>query len=181
MEWWEVVLFLLYSIVAGSAFFGLVCWLASLFEREPQTTSLGASTLPFTSRNPEVPLVIEEQPKLLDPKLMAEVKNNFRISSEPWTGELIPFHTRVWDAEQYELYELPTNQRNDLKQVYDMIGQANQIIWFSTEFNCRDQNIDETYRRIRTIIAERLHRIKKNVEYSLLIAAQGKLESPEMV
>ena len=95
---------------------------------------------------------------------MAEVDNNLRIASEPWTGELIPFQTNVWDAEQYEVYRLPVNLRNDLKQGYDMMRLANQIVWLSAEFNNRSQNIDETYRRMHTSIAERLHRTKQNVE-----------------
>ena len=164
MELWEALLWVLLIIVGGTGFLILLGWLASLLDREPQTTSLGASTLPFTSGNPEAPLLVEEQPKLPDPELLVEVENNLRIVSEPWTGELIPFHTSVWDAEQYEVYQLPTNLRNDLKQVYDMIRLANQIVWLSAEFNRRSQNIDETYRIMRTSITERLHRIKQNVE-----------------
>ena len=164
MELWEALLWVLLIIAGGTGFLILLGWLASLLDRESQTTSSGASTLPIPSGNPESPLLVEEQPKLPDPELIVEVENNLKIVSEPWTGKLIPFHTSVWDAEQYEVYQLPTNLRNDLKQVYDMIRLANQIVWLSAEFNRRSQNIDETYRIMRTSITERLHRIKQNVE-----------------
>ena len=164
MELWEALLWVLLIIAGGTGLLILLSRLVSLFDREPQTTSVNDSTLPFTSGNPEVPLVVEEQLKLQDPELMTEVDDNLRIASESWTGELIPFHTSVWDAEQYEVYELPTKLRNDLKQVYDIIRLANQIVWLSAEFNRRSQNIDETYRIMRTSITERLHRIKQNVE-----------------
>jgi len=164
VELWEALLWVLLIIAGGTGLLILLSRLVSLFDREPQTTSVNDSTLPFTSGNPEVPLVVEEQLKLQDPELMTEVDDNLRIASESWTGELIPFHTSVWDAEQYEVYELPTKLRNDLKQVYDIIRLANQIVWLSAEFNRRSQNIDETYRIMRTSITERLHRIKQNVE-----------------
>lgn len=163
VEFWEAILWVFLILSVGTGLLKLLCWLLSLLDREPQTTSLGASTLPCTSRNPKAPLVIEKQPKLPAPELMAEVENNLRIASEPWTGELIPYHTSVWYAKQFEVYQLPTNLRDDLNQVYDMIGLVNQLAWLSAEFGRRSQNIDETHRRTRTSIAEGLHRIKQNV------------------
>lgn len=164
MALWEAVLFLLVSIAGGFVLVTLLCWLISLPERKPQTTWLGALTSLFTDKNPEAGSVIKQQAKVTDSKLMAEVENNLRITSEPWTGDLIPYDTSVWDAEQYEVYQLPTNLRNDLKQVYADIGLANQIAWLAQEFNRRSPEVDESYKRMRTSIAERLLRIKQNVE-----------------
>ena len=164
MELWEALLWVLLIIAGGTGLLILLSRLVFLFDREPQTISVNDSTLPFTSGNPEVPLVVEEQLKLQDLELMTEVDDNLRIASESWTGELIPFHTSVWDAEQYEVYELPTKLRNDLKHVYDIIDLANQIVWLSAEFNRRSHDADETYKRMRTSIAETLHRIKQNVK-----------------
>ena len=161
MELWEAILFIVASIVGGCVFFISLVRITSLFEQKPQTTSSVSITSPFTSEKTEAPSVIKEQPKLTTPRLMAEVDDNLRISSEPWTGELIPFDTRVWDAQQYEVYQLPINLRNNLKQVYADIGLANQIVWFSTEFNRKSQEVDESYRRMRTSIAEELRRIKQ--------------------
>ena len=161
MEWWEVALFLLVVIVGGCGFFFFICRLGSLFERGTKIISSGASILPFISRKPEASSVIEEPSKLADPELMSEVENNLKISSEPWTGELIPFDTRVWDGQQYEVYQLPTSLRNDLKQVYTDMGLANQLVWLSTEFNRGNPDIYENYGRMRASIAERLHRIRQ--------------------
>ena len=159
MEWWELILLLLYSIVGGSVFFGLVSLAFSRFFGGLQTTSSGASVFFSASSNIAVPLVIERQLELPNTKLMTEVKNNLRICTEPWTGELIPFHTHVWDTGQYELDELPANQQNDLRQVYPTIGLVNQMVHFSIKSNYRDQSLDDIYMKIRPIIAERLHRI----------------------
>jgi hypothetical protein len=164
MEWWQVVSLLAGTIVGGTAFFILVCCLAALFEREPQMTVLGALASVFTSTKPEVPSVVEEQPKSADRRLMDEVDNNLRVTSEFWTGDLVPFDTRVWDEQQYQLYQLPTNLRNELLEVYADINLANHIVWFSKEFNRGSPRLIEGYAELRTRIAERLQRIMQELE-----------------
>jgi hypothetical protein len=164
MEWWEAAVLLLASIAGGTVFFILVCWLAALFEREPQMTVLGALASVFASTNPEVPSVLEEQPKSADHRLMDEVDNNLRVTSEFWTGDLVPFDTRVWDEQQYKVYQLPTNLRNELLEVYADINLANQIVWFSKEFNRGSPRLIEGYAGLRTRIAERLQRIMQELE-----------------
>lgn len=127
-------------------------------------TVLGALASVFASIKSEVPSVVEEQPKSTDHRLIDEVDNNLRVTSEFWTGDLVPFDTRVWDEQQYEIYQLPTNLRNELLQVYADIGLANQIVWFSKEFNRGSPRLIEGYVGLRTRIAERLQRIMQELE-----------------
>ena len=164
MELWELVLFLLAYIAGGCLLYILLCRLISLFVQEPQNPFGDFSTLSFISATPEAPPVVQQRAKLTDPRLVAEINNNLRITTEPWSGDLIPFDTQVWDAQQYEVYQLPTDLQNDLSQVYADIRLANHIVWFSTEFNHRSQHLGESYTKIRTSIAERLHRITQNVQ-----------------
>ncbi len=164
MTLWEAALLLLFAGVIGTVCFTLVSWWGALSDREPQTTALGALAALFASRNPGAPSVIAEQPKFSAPRLMEEVENNLRITAEVGRGQLVPFGTRIWDAGQYEFYDIPTFLRNDLKRVYDMIRLANQIVWFSIEFDRKTQDLDEAYKEISRSIAERLRRIKQNLE-----------------
>lgn len=108
--------------------------------------------------------VVEEQLKFTAASLFAEVKNNYRIATEPLTDKLLPFQSDAWGAHQYEVNKLPTNLRDDLEQVYTDISMANSIVWVSTEFNRRTQSLDMHYRQLCTSIAERLDRIKPLIE-----------------
>ena len=164
MGFWELVLFVLVCLVGGSVICVLLFWIVSLFVREPQTTILDALSLLFISEKPEVPSLIKEQPKLIDIKFITEVENNLSMVSERWTGELIHFDTSAWDAQQYDIYDLPSFLRNDLEEVYDLMSLANNITWISTEFNRRTKDMDETYSRIYTSIATRLRRVKQYVK-----------------
>ena len=141
---------------------------------EAPMTSLGALVEQLFSRKQEVASVIEEQSKLNDTKLIFEVENNLRVSSKTWKGDLIPFDTRIWDEQKYEVYNLPENLRIDLKQVYSDIGMANQIVWLATRFNRRSRVMEEAYSQIRLNIADRLNKIKQNVEQGQLIDQKDK-------
>ena len=107
---------------------------------------------------------VEEHLKSTADGLLAEVKNNRRIATEPLTDKLLPFQTDVWGTHQYEVDKLPANLRNELEQVYTDIRLANSIVWMSTEFNRRSQSLDEHYRQLCTSIAERLNRVNTVIE-----------------
>ena len=108
--------------------------------------------------------VVEEQLKFTTDGLLAEVKNNHRIATEPLTDKLLPFQTDVWGTHQYEVNKLPANLRDELEQVYTDIRLANSIVWMSTEFNRRSQSLDEHYQQLCTSIAERLNKVKTAIE-----------------
>ena len=108
--------------------------------------------------------LVEEHLKSTADGLLAEVKNNRRIATEPLTDKLLPFQIDVWGTHQYEVNKLPANLRNELEQVYTDIRLANSIVWMSTEFNRRSQSLDDHYRQLCTSIAERLNRVKTVIE-----------------
>ena len=108
--------------------------------------------------------VVEEPQEPIVPELVAEVENNHRIATEPWTGELLPFQTGVWDTSPDKVHILPANLREALVETYTDIRLANSIVWLSTELGRRTHNLDENYMKLRTNIAERLDRIKPLLE-----------------
>jgi len=108
--------------------------------------------------------VVKEPPKSTVPNLVAEVENNRRIATEPWTGKLLPFQTEVWDTNPDEIHTLPANFREDLTEAYTDIRLANSIVWLSTELGRRSHNLDENYMKLRANIAERLNRVKPLIE-----------------
>ena len=108
--------------------------------------------------------VVEEPQEPIVPELVAEIENNHRIATEPWTGELLPFQTGVWDTSPDKVHILPANLREALVETYTDIRLANSIVWLSTELGRRTHNLDENYMKLRTNIAERLDRIKPLLE-----------------
>ena len=108
--------------------------------------------------------VVEEPQEPIVPELVAEVENNHRIATKPWTGELLPFQTGVWDTSPDKVHILPANLREALTETYTDMRLANSIVWLSTELGRRTHNLDENYMKLRTNIAERLDRIKPLLE-----------------
>jgi len=103
--------------------------------------------------------MVEEPLESIAPDLLAEVKNNRRIATEPWAGKLLSFQTHAWDTNQDEIHKLPANVREDLTQAYLDMRLANSIVWLSTELGRRSHNLDENYMKLCTNIAVRLNRI----------------------
>ncbi len=183
MEWWQIVLLILGSIITGILAGALVTYLTGRFVKKPLAIPLAGAkieeeleTKAIARREDEETKAIakreaeeagrtkeaeiEEQLKLPAAALLAEVKNNRRIATEPLTDKLIPFQTDIWDAHQYEANKLPAELRENLEQVYTDIRLANSIVWVSTEFNRRSRSLDEHYQRLYTSIAERLDKIE---------------------
>jgi len=103
--------------------------------------------------------VIEDRVKFAASGLLTEVEYNRRIATASWTGKLLPFQTHVWDANRDEVNALPTEIREALTQAYVDMRLANSIVWLSTEFDRRNQNLDENYMKLRTNIAAALDKI----------------------
>ncbi len=113
---------------------------------------------PFSERSEATPAVEESaEPVQLD--LLTEVENNRNIATKPWTGDLQPFQTRVWDTAQDEVNKLPANLQGDLAQAYVDMRLANNIVWLATDLGRRTRNLDENYMNLCTSVAARLARV----------------------
>lgn len=171
MEWWQIGLIILASIIAGA---GVGYVVSHLFRRLSQR-SFHPSELPVIEKvtpapvppaTPVSPAPIVREQLTGEPvsDLATELKNNLEIATRPVAGRLIPFQSSAWDARQYEVDKLSATLRDDLEQLYTDIRLANSIVWVSTEFNRRTPTLDENYMRLRTSITERLNRIKLQIE-----------------
>ena len=158
MEWWQIALILIASIIIGVAVGVLLRYLILRFVPKHDITLPSASPLRLIKK-PRTSSVPEGLLKLTAPDLLAEVKHNQKIATEPLGEKLLPFQTSAWDVHQYELNKLPSNLRDNLEQAYADMRLANSIVWVSTEFGRRTNNLDEKYVKLCNSIAERLDKI----------------------
>lgn len=164
MEWWQIILLIVGSIVVGILVAILVIYLIELFAgRRDFLIYLNQR---FAKKR-EVTPDAEGQPISLASDLVAEVTNNHGIATGPRTDKLLPFQTQVWDARQYEVNKLPEYVRQDLEQAYVDMRLANSIVWLSNEFSRTTPNLSENYTRLCNSIAERLDRVKPLIEQSV--------------
>ena len=102
---------------------------------------------------------VEEQTKYKTPNVLAEVETNLAIATMPWAGKLLPFQTSVWDTSRDEIDSLLADLKEALTEAYADMRLANSIVWLSTEVGRRSNDLDESYIKLCTKIAERLDRV----------------------
>ncbi len=165
MEWWQILIIGVASIIVGIFLGFLPNYLPKRFVKMPEmNTFSNYFKLKRFSKKRETTLVIEEQLKYPAPGLLEEVETNLRIATEPWTGKLLPFQTRMWNALQDEVNKLPVDLQEELSQAYIDIRLANSVVRLSTEFDRTTYDLNQSYIKLRTSIAERLTRIKPLME-----------------
>ena len=170
MEWWQILL-LTPAIILGGIFLGLLLnYLEKRFLKKQEAPFLAKQQLrEFLLLNsskrrpvqrPGTALLTEERLKHLPLGLFEELESNLRIADRPWTGKLLPFQTRVWEGLQDQFDKVPDSVHDELAQAYIDIRLANSVVRLSTEFNHRSPTLDESYTKLSSSIAERLHRVK---------------------
>lgn len=130
---------------------------------EPSQSAVAVQPATVTENPPTAPPAEEteavEEPAIVTTELLAEVEQNLKLATNPSSGKLVPFQTKVWDLSRNGLQTLPVNVREDLTQAYVDIRLANSIIWLSTELGRRSPNLDESYTKLCGNIATRLNRV----------------------
>jgi hypothetical protein len=167
MEWWQVILIVLTTVVLG-IFIGILLYYLNLrFILKRDANLLDTLTLLFAPkrlrRRPvveEQQLEIEEKQNLVPVDLLTEIEYNHKIANQSSMGKVLPLETRVWDAPQHGVNKLPVSLRDELQQVYIDIRMANSLVWLFTEFGRRSPDLYRNYARLCNEIAERLDRIK---------------------
>ena len=94
--------------------------------------------------------IIEEAPSL------NEIEINLRIATRAWDGKPLPFQTKIWDDEMFEFDLVDIGHSDDLGQAYIDMKMANDIVWFYTEIGCASDDLEASYKKLCTKIAERL-------------------------
>ena len=88
--------------------------------------------------------------------IVKELETNRVFANTPWSGKVLPFQTSSWDSKHAEDEPLLTPHFQELIQLYVDVGLANNIAWMATEFGHRSKELDESYIRLCTSIAERI-------------------------
>ena len=207
MDWWQIGLIILVSIIIGLlvgyllSYFVIILHRKKPFFKKHETSKVIGEPLKFAMPNPlagsikkrvatdqqvkeqtrieaeearrvretakqtrEEGAVIKEPRESIVSNLVAEIENNYRIASEPWTDKLTPFQTVVWDTIKSKIHILPANVQKVLAETYTDIRLANSIVWLSTDLGRRSHNLDDNYTKLCTTIAERLGKIKPLLE-----------------
>jgi hypothetical protein len=107
----------------------------------------------------EETVVAEEPLESVIPNIGKEIENNYKVASQPWSGELFPFQTDVWDKNPTEVHTLPNDIQESLTQAYADVRLANSIVWLSTELGRRSSNLDENYKKLCASVASRFEKI----------------------
>ena len=166
MEWWQVVLIVLATVVAGIFIAVLLYYLILRFILKRDANLLNTLTLLFAPKRlrthpvvKEKQIEVEERQNLMAADLLAEIKHNYNTASQPLGEKLLPLETRVWDEQQHEVSKLPVSLREELHQVYIDIRMANSLVWLFTEFGRRSPDLYSNYAKLCNVIAERLDKI----------------------
>ena len=173
MDWWQIVLIILGSIVVGLALGYVVSYLVITLVLEESSWDPfkklfgGYFQKPFKedfSMGRVTAAITEETRLAIAPDLIAEIEHNIRIATEPWTGKLQSFQSVAWDECGDRLHKLPAHIQEDLTQAYVDIRLVNSIVWLATELGRRSPSLDENYMRLCTNIATRLDRIASSLK-----------------
>ena len=100
--------------------------------------------------------ILEIQKSTLKSELVAEVEINLAIASHPWADKLISFQTKCWDSQHGGLDSLFQAHHQELIQIYVDIGLANNIVWLATEIGHRTKELDESYIKLCSVIADNI-------------------------
>ncbi len=165
MEWWQILLIGVASIIVGIFLGFFPSFLPKQFIKMPEMNTF-ANYFKFkrSDKQRASAAVMEDQSKYPVPSLLEEVENNLKTATEPWTGKLLPFQSSKWNALQGEVNKLPADLQEELSQTYIDIRLANSVVRLSTEFDHTTYDLNQSYIKLRTSIAERLTKIKTLME-----------------
>ena len=154
MVWWQIVLIVVGSVVAGLG----VGYVINLLIVRIITTMRKTKQRPKSKSTPAAPTNhVTTEPSV--PDLFAEIEYNRRIATIEWTGDLQPFQTKAWDNRGDEVHSLAVEVRNELTEAYSDMALANSISWLSTEMSRRSPSLDESYTKLRASVATRLNKV----------------------
>jgi hypothetical protein len=102
---------------------------------------------------------VEKQGVSADSDIVTELQTNLTIASMPWADKLISFQTKCWNNNHGEFNPLLTTHHQELIQLYVDIGLANNIVWLATEIGHRSKELDDSYIKLCSGIADNIQKI----------------------
>jgi len=184
LGWWQLSLILIASILLGILLGLSIIFLVTrfilkqkvpfsrlfytLFHKKHKTLSPSGLTSQFTN-TPSASPGVHETSKFPISKLLAEIEHNLKICAESSGSEdIFLLQSDAWDASRDEASQLPNDLRVQLEKVYFDIRLLNHIASSSTKLDYRNSVLNELYRKRIPTIAEKLQRIKQDIENQAL-------------
>jgi hypothetical protein len=101
----------------------------------------------------------ESQKKSRQSAFVDELETNLTISTAIWRDKPIPFKTACWDNKPEKVEPNLASHLQDLIQLYVDISLANNVVWLATELGHRSKELDESYLKLCSGIADRIKNI----------------------
>jgi hypothetical protein len=136
---------------------------APISENQIKPHRTNASTGPEII-DPKIPSTMAKQKESIQSDIIKELETNLAIATIPWSDKLLSFQISCWDSKHTEGEPLLTSHVQDLIQLYMDVGLANNIVWMATEFGHRSKELDESYIKLCTSIAERIKKITSLID-----------------
>ena len=112
--------------------------------------------------------VRESHKKTRQTAFIRELETNLTIATAPWKDRPIPFQTTCWEAKLEKVEPGMVSHLQDLIQLYVDISLANNVVWLATEIGHRSKELDESYMKLCSGIAERIKGIIPVVKETIL-------------
>jgi hypothetical protein len=192
LEWWQMVLVFVTSILISILVTGFIIYLIMrfvdkrrvsffhpfflLFKKKPKAIESSDFARQYGNTAdertdkvgdfspPTKPLEVEEPVKFRISELLIEIEHNLKTINDFSGDNLIPLKSDVWDAIRHATHILPINLRGQLVRVYFEIRLLNQTVRFSAELGHKSAFLDERYRKRIATIAEGLSKIIENIK-----------------
>ena len=113
-------------------------------------------------KNGEMTRAGKNQTETLQSDFINELEINLAIATTPWANKLISFKTRSWDTNRGAAEPTALSHFQELIQLYIDIDLANNVVWLATEMNHRSKELDESYIKLCSGIAERIQKIMQS-------------------
>ena len=112
--------------------------------------------------------VRESHKKTRQTAFIRELETNLTIATAPWKDRPVPFQTTCWEAKFEKVEPGMASHLQDLIQLYVDISLANNVVWLATEIGHRSKELDESYMKLCSGIAERIKGIIPVVKETIL-------------
>jgi hypothetical protein len=109
--------------------------------------------------NDKIITIKEKHKKSRQSSFIKELDTNLKIATAPWKDRPVPFQTTCWDAKLEKVEPGMVSHLQDLIQLYVDISLANNVVWLATEIGHRSKELDESYIKLCSGIAERIRGI----------------------
>jgi len=106
--------------------------------------------------NDKIITIRESFKKSHQSSFIKELETNLTIATAPWKDRPMPFQTACWDAKLEKVEPSLMSHLQDLIQLYVDISLANNVVWLETEIGHRSKELDESYIKLCSGIAQRI-------------------------